>query len=191
MSTSARGFTIIEMAIALACSSVLVIGAISLTSTLDRANTAVQAKVEIEHSCQSTMNYIQRELETATAFYFDRCTDDSIAYRRPDNTYSQLRLADGQLVRDEWAAGADPFPALGGGRSPDKTETIADGIIGLSFRYTVDGWQTPDSYWDQSKFYVIHVTITAAENKATASLQSAVTTVNIIGETGVDSNEVI
>lgn len=190
MSTSqGKGFTLVEVVIALACASVLIVVGSALSFSVDRANRTVSDRLEAEHAGQATLNYIVRELQTATAFYIDEAKTGSIGYKRPDGTFSRIGTrVNGEaieLIREEIPA--LPFPS-----TITNAEVLSEGINELVFTYTVDGVNPPTPGGEAKMFYVIYVDFTITVGGAVVSLHSAVSTLNIIGvSTGGPQGEVV
>lgn len=185
-----RGFTLIEVIIALGILSILTLGVLSLTTTADKANQGVSDRVEAEHSGQATMSYIVRELQTASAFYYPEALANTIGYRRtvtgsPTDTITYWRFrvgADQRLYHEQFETVTDSgFSGL------LKSEVISDGINSLSFTYSVDGTEEstitalPADGTEPRMFFTIKVTFSVTCGLTTVELSSVVSTLNIRG----------
>jgi len=181
------GFTLIEVVIALGLLSLLLLAALGLSSVVDKSNVTISDRVEAEHSGQATLDYIVRELQMASAFYFAQATTTSIGYRRTfnaQNTYWRLSVgANQRLYRTEFT-GSD-FATV------KNSDVISDGITALNLEYSVDGTAAtkvvpPDM--DPKLFYVILVNFSVTCRSSTVALKSAVSTLNIKGQEDTDIN---
>ena len=174
-----RGFTLVEVVIALALASTLILVAVSLTTTMDLSNRGVTDRLAAEHSGQATLDYIIRELQTAQNFYLDKALANSIGYRRYNGEYSILTSESGVLKRKIYN---ETFTIL---QSAD--DVISEGINTLSFRYFRSGdteiapatVSLPAT--EPRMFYHIQVDFSVTVGKATVSLSSAASTLNITG----------
>jgi prepilin-type N-terminal cleavage/methylation domain-containing protein len=188
-----RGFTLIEVVIALGILSILLLASVYLTNATDRANEVVRDQTEAEHSGQATMAYVLRELQTAKNYYFDQAGTNSIGYRRADGSLSRIMIWNDLLIRQDCGSNP-PFTTAPSTAAalPANAVVLSDGINFLNLTYTKDGVTAlPPASADPSMFYVIRVRFSVTVGNATVSLESSAFTLNIEGQlSGLYANEV-
>lgn len=176
-----RGFTLVEMILALSITSMLVLVAVSMTGVMERSNRSITDRLTAEHSGQATLEYIVRELQTAKGFFMSEAKEHSIGYQRADGKYCRLLIWKGLLIRqsfDSPSFGDPPGESL-----PPNASIVSDGINMLDFRYTSDGVTefVPPSV-DPKMFKLIHVKFTVTHGRASVVLESGVAPLNIKGQ---------
>ncbi|MGE5527889.1 MAG: type II secretion system protein J [Patescibacteria group bacterium] len=181
-----RGFSLIEIIMALTLTAILVLTMVTISRTMDRSNRGVGERIEAEHSGQATLEYILRDLSTATAFYISQAHANSIGYRTGfPGDYAYWRLfvgADQRLKRQRFPDNTfDPDTIM-------ETLDISDGINDLQLRYFardasgIEEIIPGETTSRPSMFYMIQITFTVTVGQARVRLGSAVSTLNIRGE---------